>query len=704
MTIPQQYLVTPVTLPVSDRSGAVGERLLKLLSVQAERGLQWALEVSGQPAVPVVEFAVPEGKGMKWPVHNLFNAATNAYVFAALARFGTPGRTMGGISREQMEQMAVVMIRAVADTHPVSGSAEVRANWWDKWRAIRVDHIFQMGGWLLWDRMEPETRLLLPQILAHDADLYLQDEAPALLYDDTQAESNAWTGGGLALAYCMLKQHPHREMRGEKAREFMVSAYATAEDLSSERLVDGKPLNRWLHGANAFPDYTVENHGFIHPIYIAAVSEMVRSVICYRLAGERVPEAATFNAAHVFDTLMLLNLPDGNHLYVQGTDYDPRRLDSFLQACNIIPLKPDPLREACFLRVLGSMERMARERPEMDMSGDILFRFDFGTSWALTENYMMRRLFGGPAEAIPEDQIEQRLAGVHMNELARFALHRTPRTVSTFSWHAIERSSQVMGITMPLQKDVLCCAYPCGSYIGDVDVGADTPAPPIRVVSCNAVANGAGFGVVAELERCSGKVTQHCAFVSLPDGRSVYLEHREARQAVSVMSADSGNVWIYDDLRWPFQKRPRTFCSRDGILRPVSGRTYEGNWINVDDRMGYAAMGLEKFGLETSTDRYHTWRLAFVHPASGAVPQHFEPGQSISSFGLVSCPHQASGETEGMAEDMSRRGWHIKTAGVLALVIKPFLVYASFEERPEHCPLSDGRVHFRGRTAGWLPA
>lgn len=563
-----------------------------------------------------------------------------------------------------------------------------------------------MGAWLLWETLKPETQLLVAQILEHDADLYNQEQAPARLYDDTQGESNAWTASGLALAYCMLQQHPRRNVWGAKAKEFMVTAYATDKDVTSTRLVDGKRLNQWLRAPNAFPDYTVENHGFIHPVYMAAISEMVRTAICYHLAKEPVPESATFNADHVFDALLFLNLPDGNHLYVQGTDYDPRRLDSFFQACNIIPLKPNPLREACFLRVLGSLECMTQERPDLHMSGNVMFAFDFGTSWGLTENYMMRRLFGSPTQVIAKEQIEAKLAGVHVNEPGKFIVHRTARTLSSFSWHAIDRGSQVMGITMPLDKDVLCCSSSGNGYIGDVTAVSAGPTTPLKVLAHRVQANDDGFSVMVKLQRCSDTIRQNCAFVSLPNSWSVYIEQRMAQQSASIVSAESGSVWIYDDLRWPFQKQTRFFHCALGALRPVSGQMYDGHWLNVDDRMGYTALGLQTFSLVRATDphHYHTWRLAFHHPFSLTNPRHFQAGQAISSFALVSSPNQVRGETKELADDISGRGWQVNRDGVTALTVGPYVVYANFSERRVDCPMGEKCTQLGPRSCGWIMA
>jgi len=701
MTMLEKFAVELPTATVEDRSGEIGQRLLRLLSLQAERHLRWIEGECTQTGLADGEIAAPSGEGQRRPLHNLYILATSAAVFAVLARFGRPGQTMGGASPEKLAQLCAAAVRASVATHPLSGSSRARPEWWDKWFTLRMDYIFGLGAWLMWDQLDRDTQMLVARILEHDSDLYNNDAPPHLLYDDTQAESNAWTASGLALAYCMLKRHPRRRTWGQKAKEFMISAYATERDVASDRVVDGRPLKEWLDGPNAFADYTVENHGFIHPIYIAAVSEMVRTAVFYRFAGEAVPEAATFNADHVLDVLMLLNLPDGNHFYVQGTDYCPRRLDSFLQTCNVIPLRPDPFREACFRRVLGSMEKMARERPDMWMSGNILFPFDFGSSWGLIENYLMRRVFGSPAEALPADRIEPRLAGVHVNRPGKFAIHRTARTLSSFSWHAIDRSAQVMGFTIPLDKDVLCCAHPSDSYIGRVVEAEPAAATLLRVRSHDVQAREDGFGVTVELERCGGKVRQQCAFVSLPDGRSVYLELRTAVQAASIASADSGGVYIYDDLRWPFQKRARVWAAAEGVLTPESGQVHAGAWVNVDDRLGYVAVGADGFTLAKSTELYHTWRLGFRSSAGTGEPRTFAPDERISAFALVSCPNWEKSQTAELAADMAGAGWEADDGRVLALVVKPYLVYANFATEGLASLTGKAPLQVEPQAAGW---
>ncbi|MDD5678575.1 MAG: hypothetical protein PHW60_11380 [Kiritimatiellae bacterium] len=709
---PERYRVEPPQFPKADLSGAVGRRLLKLISNQAERGLQWVNEEKKRNGMTEENFEIPKGRPGNHPLHIQYNAATNAFLFAVLARLGESDRMMGGTARETLERTAAALIRAVIQTHSISGSGKERPDLWNKCFSLRVDYIFGMGTWLLWDQLDAETRLLTVRVLEHDADEYNETPAPAQLYDDTQAESNAWTSGGLALACCMLKSHPHRRIWGEKAREFMISAYATERDVASTKIVDGKPLDKWLKAPNAFPDYTVENHHIIHPVYIATVSEMVRSAICYRLADEPLPEAVAFNADKVMDVLILLNLPDGNHLYPQGTDYISRRMDSFFQVCNVVPLKPTPLREACFLRVLGGIERMAEERPQLPMTGSLGMDnrlLDLGTRWGLTENYLMRYLFGSGDKTLPENQIEAKLTGVHINELGKFVIHRTAKTLSSFSWHVSPSSSQVMGITLPLDKDVLCCPIPAGSYIGELREAGNDKKDPLKVLSHKAQACDDGFSVMVELERCSGKVRQHSAFVSLPNGWSVYLEERIAIKNVAIERRESGNIIIYDDLRWPFQKKARAFTGEQGKISMAASSAHRGNWVNVDNRMGYVAQGLDSLQLSKASTEYNWWgqteydtcRLAFKHVASTNSPETFEKGDRISAFALISSPNQTSEETSALVEHIRKAGWQLNKGGVLALNTGKHLVYMNFNPQIQTMTWNSGKMDLPAGSSGW---
>ena len=691
-TIPDKYRVKPARIPRDDVSSDLGPRLLALLSNQVARNLG-AMEADRKKA----NLEDPHAIVSDGPYFEYF-VAGNAYAAAVLVRFGRPAETMAGLSRQQLLDSAARMIRAVAHDHHLGGGAKQ----WTRFRSARILHLLGMASWLIWEELDRPTQLLVARIIEHEADRFLDRPAPARLHHDTQAESNAWTGGGIAVAACMLSSHPHRELWAQKANEYMIGAYATSQDVASDQVVDGKPLDQWLTAPNAFDDYTVENHGLIHPDYIGAISEMVRAAVAFRLAEQPVPRAVTFNAAEVLDLLVFLYLPDGSQLYPQNTDYTPRRLDVFFQAANIIPHEPSPLAKACLLRTLTTMETMAGECPDRPMNGWIGFPYDLGSTLGLTQNYLMFRFFGHGGQAVPDDQLEAELAGAFVSPNGQFAVHRTANTISSFSWRATGKPPLVMGLTMGLDKDLLCYPMPW-SYIGQVRESGQKAL--LKVHSHRLAEHEDGFAVSLELTWCSGKVRENCAFVSLPDGRSVYLQQRHGPPNVTLEPPTSGNVTLFDDTGWVYQDRPRAFFAQPGRVTPETNKLNQGNWINVDDRLGYAVLGSSQFRLyripgqpciyRKSGTMYDTCRLEFVNPQP-------DDGPWADSFAVVTCPNQTRTETAALAERIRQSGWHADREGFLTIALENFLVYANFSPQNQSIADGDHQIPIPAKTSGWV--
>jgi hypothetical protein len=61
-------------------------------------------------------------------------------------------------------------------------------------------------------------------------------------------------------------------------------------------------------------------------------------------------------------------------------------------------------------------------------------------------------LFGSPDEALPEDQIETGWQAFMLSIRAGLIIHRTPTSLSSFSWHTPARLSD-LGLTILLKKD-----------------------------------------------------------------------------------------------------------------------------------------------------------------------------------------------------------------------------------------------------------
>ena len=702
--------VDPPLIPAEDLSGVFGSRLLELLGVQVRRNLVCLERDRREKGIDDERVIVTE---IPYAGHFLGGCAC---AFATFARFGEGAESASveklGVPLERLEEIGADIVGAWVRAW-VGGSRE---EVWKRFSSGRFLYLLGMGAWLLWHRLDAETRQGAAEVLITEADRFLGGPAPAQLYDDTQAESNAWTGGGLAAVSCVLRRHPHRGLWDGKAKEYMIGAYATVADVTSDRVVDGKRLRAWLSGANALADHTVENHGFVHPDYMAAIAEMLRCAAAYRLAGEPVPEAVAFNAELVFDRLMELSLPDGTHLYPQGTDYTARRVDSLFQAGALAFLRPDPRRRACLLRSLEMLEEMARAGEKMPMSGWIGLPYDLGTTWGLAQNYLMCRLFGGEIAAVADASLEEALAGVHVSEPGCFALRRTADAVSVCSWHDRTRPARIMGWTMPLDRDVLCYPLPW-SGVGEVReaAGDGEEAFPAEVerVRHRVAEDRAGFSVVMELAWGGRKVRQHCAFIALPDGRSAYLEERVAVEAVAVAGASSGHLAIFDDERWPLQKGARRFAGARGLLDAEGADVSMSNWLSIDGRMGYVAVGADRFRVRRCAGQaaiwrgdgtmYDTCRVEFLPRGCAGGTARLAAGERISGFALISCPNQTTAVTAALAEEVGQAGFLVDAEGALVLELAPYVVYANFAETSRWCadselpPFSGGWFRRDGR-------
>jgi hypothetical protein len=261
-----------------------------------------------------------------------------------------------------------------------------------------------------------------------------------------------------------------------------------------------------------------------------------------------------------------------------------------------------------------------------------------------------------------------------------------------------------MGLTMPLDRDVLVSPVPVGSMVGSIRVEGADSSPP-RLVRHRVSERPDGLGVAVELELCEGSVTQHSAFLSLPDGRSVYLEERLANRPLSIAAATSGNVALYDDTRGPYQENERSYVSGNGPVTPHPDLVHPGNWLNVDDRLGYIALGAAGFTLRLADDYLRSpfgkqYRLGLL----GFMPQmneHPRRGERISVFALATCPHQPSDATRALAEHGSAMAWAQQEDGLLALRIGERVVYADFGVRAQEVTESETDVAAVPGACGW---
>ncbi|MCC7474351.1 MAG: hypothetical protein IT425_03055 [Pirellulales bacterium] len=289
--------------------------------------------------------------------HTIRPAAVVADALAIALRVGDFDETAVGRSREECLNLVRRTIRGLASCHRanVAGENNSAASkekhsgggrktppvlaWGDHWQSAHWSSHIAMAAWLQWEELDPETQQQVLRMVIHESNRFLlPDYKPHLWANrekvltpgDTGAEENAWNATILQIAVAMMPRHPMAQRWKESASSLMIHAYATRKDMDDlTTLVDGKPVGRWLQGYNAREDYAVENHGLVHPDYCSCFGLSMRSYLTQSLAREPVPQAAAFNAPHVYHMLTEKRWESPPHKQPGGTIFQPGKAELY---------------------------------------------------------------------------------------------------------------------------------------------------------------------------------------------------------------------------------------------------------------------------------------------------------------------------------------------------------------------------------------
>lgn len=245
-----------------------------------------------------------------------------------------------GVSKEEATKMVVDVAKTLARLHKANG-LDLEGAWGDQWQSASWAYSIGFVGWLLWDNLETVDQQYIYKMIEHEANrslpvmYYRNKKGQIIRKGDSGAEENAWNAALYGLAVAMMPEHPNAGQWKEKLLEEMISAAARPSDVTSDRIVDGKPLSQWLNGSNIEEDGTLVNHGFIHPNYMTFIHNNITVGLVSLLGGQEMPEATLFNADKIYQAYTDLtfdpsryNRP-GGQIYKQDTwdIYYPQKND-----------------------------------------------------------------------------------------------------------------------------------------------------------------------------------------------------------------------------------------------------------------------------------------------------------------------------------------------------------------------------------------
>ena len=230
--------------------------------------------------------------------------AMAALTTAIAARTGAHNDASVGRTKDEAILYSDFLVRSIACQH----LAVTPGGWGAGWQTAHWANLAGEAAWLVWDRLTPQTREYVAQMIVFEADRLLT-LAPEYWADangtivskgNTHAEEDSWNAALLELAVSMMPKHPQAANWRRRAVDLETAAYATLADIISPTVVNGVSLADRLEGANVYNDGTLENHQVIQPDYMTNIQQNWWAVDFAGLAGRKAPVAALLNATLVY--------------------------------------------------------------------------------------------------------------------------------------------------------------------------------------------------------------------------------------------------------------------------------------------------------------------------------------------------------------------------------------------------------------------
>ena len=586
-------VVRPPDLEQIDMSGALGRNLNYLCLRQLGADCRDRL-VFGRESYLKDTFTQAK-PGQRMGESQIRPLASIAFAGSALLTFGSYDESATGFARRDMGRMMVSLIRELAEHHVANTD---KSSWWwgNEWQSAYWTALAGQGAWLMWNRLPASTGREVASMVACEADRFLNTTPPHNEFLDTKAEENAWNSEVMVLAACMMPDHPNRAAWEQKAKEYIITSFATPEDITSERVVEGKPLKDWLRGPNVHSDFTAENHGFFHPDYTTSYYLAIENWPFYKLAGITPPDSLLYNVPKMRDILSFLTLPSGWTYYPQYTDWSNYRHDVTIMAQIPNPIMPSPEGARCLRWGLDAI-RYA-DGFDAGKTSKNLFRglnFNGCPLDTMTHVYLMHYLFGPGAEPLGDEQARDKLSGTRLFEQGKCVVCRSRDAMASFSW--FDSGRRLMACVTPMEPD--CIALPkFRSLIGTIGGKIDDAKITRRETE---LLGGGGYVVRVEMQRGPEfALNEKVIMAALPDGRVIWAEWFTGKLPDGAESR-TGLLFYENNPFWLRGTNPRVYYPSGAwelTDKPLTLSSNDGKWLNISDKFGIVVRGSKSVLIE----------------------------------------------------------------------------------------------------------
>lgn len=559
-----------------------------------------------------------------------------------------------GAERQELTKKATAAIRYAVSTH-VTGTQNCvdGKKWGGNWQSAYWAGTLAFGAWLMWDELDSDLRKDCERVIASEADRFLAVKPPSGRWADTKAEENGWDLICIAIATNMFPSHPHAAAWNDKAIEYMMNVLSVARDAKDNTLVDGRRVSDWVCTENLHPDFTLENHGVLHPSYIQCSSYfLTQTAMRYAYAGRPVPQAATHHLMdvwHMFETLLL---PTGETTYPQGQDWELHGLNPINLFAGLATYMKDPLAasmEKINIQYMRAWQQWCGGSLAAPGSGLGFTRHAIQAEQA-TNAFLAHKVFGPTADVGAGSEIPPL---VRYYRFVEVVLHRTHSKLVSFSW-----KNRIMGVLVPIgagHEGNPFFTVPINSgFIGAAELSPKGDAK-ISALDHTWKKTPDGFETTGVLQTNGGLLKQTLKVTSVGEKTVVYQDRVRAVSDVSVVRELGAPIGIENDQ---IGGGMRVVYHRDGKSvfdwqKPRELYVLPGSWANVDGRLGVvvaAGSGLAyNQAAEYNAQGVHA---DVLYGSFSGTPRSFKAGDEVARRVVVYFVEVTPDETSALSQSV----------------------------------------------------
>lgn len=537
--------------------------------------------------------------------------------------------------RQEYLRKATAAIRYAAATHKTgTQKCPDGKQWGNSWQSAMWAGTLGFGAWLLWDELAPDLRNDVQHVLASESDRFLAGKPPGGRWLDTKAEENGWNLICISLTANMFPGHPHAAAWNEKAIEYMMNTLCVTQDFQNVAPIDGRPAKDWMSAENLHPDFTLENHGFFHPAYVACSSYfLTQSAMHYTYAKRAIPQAATHHLMDTWRMLQTLILPCGESAYPQGMDWELHGLPFINLFTSLATWQHDPLAarmESVSLQYMRQWQNMC--------DGDLAVpgsRLGFTRHAICAEQaaygFLAHKLFGPPVKELSSQKAASQVCGVQQLEFIGLITHRTFDKFLSVSW-----KNKIMAMLIPIgsghETNPDFTVPIANGLIGSFQLaGAGNSKLNLLEHSWQKTPNG--FETKATLQT-GNSLKQTVKITSLGDKAVLYEDRVTALSDVSIAKELGVPLGIENDritggTRTTYYERGQTVFDWQNPQPPTS---LPGSWANIDGRLGLIVIEGSSINYTQAKSYSHGISVYsdILHASYSDQPRHFKAGDSVA--------------------------------------------------------------------------